>query len=471
VRRLAGPAALEKVEAILRNPAVYALADLIPDGSAEVGGRPRTYPNFMAFVYGALCSVWRSARQVEAELAHPLIWTFMRDLVAARFPDDPSRQLPALPMRRHHFIYMRNRYLTDPAILAAIGDLHRSIATEQARATGLLEPDRGGSWTHPSLDRLLHADGKVVTPLFRAKPGDTRVDKQTGEIIPLRHEPDAALHFEGDGEAAWGTKFVMVAARGTAEGTRVILDIERVEKPGAEASVAMDCFRRLAPLVPGAQGVVYDTALRGVHHQELLRDLGLLPINRVAAAEKGARTPRRKDGRRIPKSVHVEDKMVTGRDDRAISVSLYAQDGAIGIGRLTDRGQMVFEALRRIRTHRTRDKSRKYRWYNDYRLPRRMGGGTVTVRLHADDKDRTRRFNRTENVRPIPPSDPDFARLYARRNDAESINRNLEDTLFLGRAHSVGRLRQQVDLIGYALLVNGLTVLRHERRGRLPSAA
>jgi hypothetical protein len=191
-----------------------------------------------------------------------------------------------------------------------------------------------------------------------------------------------------------------------ADDGEVIVDIERVEKPGAEASVAMDCFRRLARLVPGAQGVVYDTALRGVHHQELLRDLGLLPINRVAAAEKGARTPRRKDGRRVPKSVRVEDKMVTGPDDHAISVSLYAQDGAIGIGRLTDRGQMVFEALRRIRTHRTRDKSRMYRWYNDYRLPQRMGSGIVTVRLHANDQDRARRFNRTENVRPIPPAIP-----------------------------------------------------------------
>lgn len=68
--------------------------------------------------------------------------------------------------------------------------------------------------------------------------------------------------------------------RGADEGTRLILDFERVEEPGAEASVAMNCFRRIAPLVPGAQGVVYDTALRGVHHQELLRDLGLLPINR-----------------------------------------------------------------------------------------------------------------------------------------------------------------------------------------------
>lgn len=114
---------------------------------------------------------------------------------------------------------------------------------------------------------------------------------------------------------------------------------------------------------------------------------------------------------------------------------------------LTDRGQMVFEALRRIRTHRTRDKSGAYRWYSDYRLPTRLGEGTVTVPLHANDEDLTRRFNRTENVGPIPPSDPDFALIYARRNDAESINRNHEDTLFLGRAHSVGRLRQQVDLI------------------------
>jgi hypothetical protein len=101
--------------------------------------------------------------------------------------------------------------------------------------------------------------------------------------------------------------------------------------------------------------VVYDTALRGIHH-ELLRDLGLLPINRVTAVDKGARAPRRKDGRRIPKSVHVEDKLVTTPEGHQVSVSLYARDGAIGIGRLTDRGDMVFEPLPRFRTHRTRDK-------------------------------------------------------------------------------------------------------------------
>jgi hypothetical protein len=51
-----------------------------------------------------------------------------------------------------------------------------------------------------------------------------------------------------------------------------------------------------------------------------------------------------------------------------------------------------------------------------------------------------------------PTEDPDFDRPYPRRNDSESINRNL----FLGRAHSLGRKRQLVELFGYALLVTGL---------------
>jgi hypothetical protein len=70
---------------------------------------------------------------------------------------------------------------------------------------------------------------------------------------------------EGDGETAWGTKFVLVAARDENVHGRVILDVAWVPNHGGEARTAMDCFSRLAPLVPGAQGVIYDTALRSVH--------------------------------------------------------------------------------------------------------------------------------------------------------------------------------------------------------------
>lgn len=37
----------------------------------------------------------------------------------------------------------------------------------------------------------------------------------------------------------------------------MILDIEWVPTPGAEARTATECFTRLAPHVPGAQGIVY----------------------------------------------------------------------------------------------------------------------------------------------------------------------------------------------------------------------
>jgi hypothetical protein len=95
----------------------------------------------------------------------------------------------------------------------------------------------------------------------------------------------------------------------------------------------------------------------------------------------------------------------------------------------------------------------------------------VTVRLHGNAEDKQRGFNRTENVRPIPPGDGDFARLYARRNDAESINRHLDDTLWLGRAHSLGHARQHVNLIGFALSVNSVALHEHRRRREQATAA
>ena len=114
----------------------------------------------------------------------------------------------------------------------------------------------------------------------------------------MRNEPDADLHFEGTGETAYGTRLVIVAARSEEARGRIILDAEWVPEAGGEAKVAIACFARLGPLVPGAQGVVYNTALRGVHHQTLLRQHGWLPVNRMTAAVAGSNKPRRAQWRR-----------------------------------------------------------------------------------------------------------------------------------------------------------------------------
>ena len=124
-------------------------------------------------------------------------------------------------------------------------------------------------------------------------------------------------------------------------------------------------------------------------------------------------------------------------------------------------------ALRRVRTQRNTDKS-GHRWYNTYELPEHLGGGTIKVRLHGNDDDVRRKLNRTENLRPIAQTDPDFKALYRRRNDAESINRAIDDSVWLRRAHSVGHERQHLNLLTYALVVNSLALHRQRQRSSDP---
>lgn len=461
--RRPGTSTFDRIDALLANPELYELADAVPEADPSAGGRPRHYPTYMWLLFDALLSVYGSARRVEIELSHPIVWAHVRTAVRSRFPDEPERWLPSTPMRRHHYLYGRTAWLAQPEILSELRTIHRRSAAAQARAIGLLDVNGPGSWTKPDLSRLIHADGKVVTPLFRAHPGDTRLDKETGELRPVRAEHDASLHFEGTGETAWGTKWVIAACRSQDVHGRIILDVEWVPQAGGEARVAVDTFVELAPHCTGAQGVIYDTALRGAHHQTLLRDLGWLSINKVAAAKADTKgKARRGAGKRVEKSTHVEDRTITTPDGDQ-TVSLFAEGGAIGIGVLADTGKRVFVPLERIRTHRNTDKG-GYRWYNEYRLPEQYGGSTIMVRLHGTDEDVKRRFNRTENIRQIPQTDPDFKRLYRRRNDAESINRALDDTLWLRRAHSIGHERQHLNLLTYALTVNSLALWRHQAR-------
>ena len=116
------------------------------------------------------------------------------------------------------------------------------------------------------------------------------------------------------------------------------------------------------------------------------------------------------------------------------TIDLYAKAGQVGIGRLLDTGDLEFIPLRRVRKDRNPAKNGRYRWYNDHRLP-------------------------------------DFASLYAGRNDAESINRHLDDTFWLRRAHSIGHARQHLNLLGFALAVNSVALHEHPRRRAEPAAA
>lgn len=464
-RQATGVSTLEQLEALVDNPAVYALAELIPDQEPAVGGRPRHYPAYAVILWLALITVYRSSRRVETELSHPDTWGHLRRLVERRFPDQPEMWLPEKPMRSHNYRYFRDRYLEPRR--GGMKEVFREFAARQAQELGLCREDGRGSLTHPSLSRMPYADGKVVTPLYKAKRGKKRVDPVTGETRRVRADPDAQLHVTGGGFPAYGNKFVLVACRGTAPHARVVLDVEHVASTGAEAAVAIECFRRVRPFLPGAQGVLYDGAFRGVHLQELLHDLGLLPVVPVTPATGGHTTGEPA----VHRTVRVGEVDVTGEDEVVRTHQLYSQAGTLGLGELNESGDVVFVPLVRRKVVQRRNADKTWRWYGEYALPAEAGGGEVRVRLDATDHDREVGFNRTEHVRPIPPGDADYAHLYPRRNDIESINRTVDDSMWLGRAHSVGAARQELDMIGFALAKNSVALHRHRRTSAPPGHA
>jgi hypothetical protein len=241
----------------------------------------------------------------------------------------------------------------------------------------------------------------------------------------------------------------------------VILDLDWVENTGGEAQVAVDAIKRVAARLPGAQAVLYDGALRGTHIQGLLIEAGILPIAPVHALTGGRRV--RKE--RVEREVLVETRrLASGR-----TLALYSRAWQLGYLEFTESGDGVFEPIRLAKITRAKRKAGgTWRWYGEYELPEALGGGTIRLRLDRTDEDDVTGSNRTEHLRPIPPGSSVYDRLYPRRSDMESINRFLDDTMWLSRAHSVGGRRQRVDMLGFALMVNSLAL--HRARGVAPPA-
>lgn len=172
----------------------------------------------------------------------------------------------------------------------------------------------------------------------------------------------------------------------------------------------------------------------------------------------------------MPKTLDLDSITVTLPDGTDRVVQIAACNGWVSVKELTETGEPCYERLECGRLQRHEDTA-GYRWYGYYKLPAAYGGKVVPVRHHQNDDDVRRGLNRTENLRPIPEGTEDFARLHVLRPDAESINRGLEDSLFINRASAKGWRRQTVDLLGHARLVNATTLARCRARAQLAAVA
>jgi hypothetical protein len=115
-----------------------------------------------------------------------------------------------------------------------------------------------------------------------------------------------------------------------------------------------------------------------------------------------------------------------------------------------------------------REDANSYRTYVEYKVPHPGVGKAQVIREPTFSKD-TDTFNRPENIRQLPPSDPEYIELMGRRSDAEASNRQVDDQLYLRRARSVGARRQLFDLLAHAFVENSVARYRNRTRAGPPA--
>ncbi len=415
--------------------------------------------------------MFTSARRTETNL--PLFWPKLRERFSALYPDEPP--LPVAPPQRHHWQYAKR--LVGEKAWAKMRESFRDAAVATALEIGLFNPDGPGSFTHPDRTRIIYGDGKVVKPLSKYAPGETWVDRRTGEVKLRRADPDAAWYIVGGdeepqsrgtrsvdgtkperptkrGKQVRGLKTCFVMGRSADPHGRVLLDFDHCPKD--EMGFALASLAHMAPRLPGLQGLVWDGAGRGTHASQLGRALGIHLISPVTPGLGGHTT----DKAAVYKPSRVGAVSVTRPDGTTYETQLYGLQGAAHILEVDSLGNVVLLPAKRLKTERRKNSDGTWRMYNLWQAP---DGGTFREPVIDTDDDKLRKLNRAERLRSIPPTDPDYKELYGRRNDAEAQNRMLDDSLWLGRAHSMGAQRHLLDWLGYGLVVNAVA----RRRSRL----
>lgn len=450
--------------------------------TSEVG-RPPVHPPYVVLAFGVMARLARSAVRVERDLAEPAIWGFARHLLAETAAGSGLDLPPpaTAPPRWDHWRWARDKHFATDEGLGQLGREFPAVAADLAREIGLFRPGAPGSFTHPDTTQCIYGDGTLVRPLY-APPvshtvtdddGTARVlypDSRTGELRPepaRRFDPDLQPHHGRLGPVLTHG-YVAWHARGPAPYQRVVLATDHIAAPGQEAATSVrlagDVYRNVGP---GIKAAVYDGAMHGVHIEQMMRRYGWLVLAKTPNAITQGPTTLVNVGGKRARSYPLG---VVSHDTRAGAChhQLAAVDGAVVELGFDETGDPVVTAtLERGPVKRSRRAGGQYYFNVAYKVPCPRGPFVTWQSPHATRSSDT---TRPHNLRIIHEADPDFARLYGLRNDAESFHSNLKRTLIVDRQMSLGWRRGLLDIYCFALLNNALTEQRTRQARAAPAA-
>ena len=406
-------------------------------------GRRRAYPiTALLLVDIALMATCWSVRAVMREMRDPDNAERLSEAARTAWPDHPDRRLPPGFITRSQYLRGLRKYLKH-----RVEETQADTEAASAGAAVKAEMLQGGSLTHPETSSVIAGDGTWTRARTDAAPGDTAVDPVTGEIRPRRCDPDAVSYHTRQQDTGRGLMCVFGSLRNKHRGERIISFAE-IGPRRSDANVFTDKYLDLRAACPqiaqGATAVVYDRALQPP-------DIDRLQNAATIALSKPQRNP---GGGPAIRNLGPHDLKLA--DGAETSVEVVAVDGTPTIICSDHEGEPWHIPLKRTKTQTRRNKNRPDAFTNLCRVPTpadnpnaaalagELSGATLTIRHNPHDKP-----SHSRALRIIPPSDDDYDRLYGLREDVESLNNHYKSRLPNRRAHTYGRWRQQLNLIGY----------------------
>ena len=461
---------------LVDNPAFTAIADEMPEPVSHVdrsrGGRLAEYPPVVFLALGALAAETGSIRSAVRALED--MWDWIRKPLHAAAPGYAGLQRGSGSPTRSQFVRYRNLYLQGDSDYATVHDEAVRVFTELAKTNGYF--DKAGTISDPRPSDVVFGDGCVFKARFDLERKGLEylgngqwVDPVTGVITDRPWDPDAGHFVQGDKTRPYGLKYSIIGAHNGHDNERMMLNFGQLGVVGrndsaqshSEARRSVDLVAQIQQTAPDVYGLVYDKALRGVHHDALYQS-GMFGVSKIH---------RHSDG--LPKSLVLGNHEVTrhGRTAGEINVVLY--NGAPYM-HATAGGKRHLIALTAGKPMRRKNRTTGYRWYRNYTVPcdpridPELHAATFQLRLDTTDEDKNRKVKRAEHLRLHPEGTPAFDRMIALRPVSESLNSHLKNQHKPHRrAPAVGHPRMRIHLLFQALHLNiRATIARMLRTGQ-----
>jgi hypothetical protein len=277
----------------------------------------------------------------------------------------------------------------------------------------------------------------------------------------------ASIYKDGAGRVTIGHKVVRIAVRDNVHSnSSIILDVASGSERD-EAKLAVGMLLGLKAELPGALGVVYDTALRGTHIRSLATG-GLITVCPVTAKQNQGRGSH--SAKRVEKQGPAGNRAHALPDGTVCVHEFLHRGGQILENNLDSAGQVQLVNLGdpTIEIRRGKKHHRVYARYDitcrrhqtaDNAVYTFQGRWNITEE-HAD----TKAFNVAENVRVVPPRGETYLRTYGWRQTIENENNQSDRRKFLGRGRSMDPLNHLINEIGISMVTTGIAVQQARQR-------